>query len=109
MARNLVYVASSLCWGLVVCAGAESVMAQRVFDNQDPFFQRGNQIVEQEARRLSSDASPREVIINRPNSDQPLNDVGTNTPNGNGNNNTGNSGQNVPVNVAPAEPVDYGR
>jgi hypothetical protein len=73
-------------------------MAQRVFDNQDPFFRRGNQIVEQEARRLSSDVSPREVIINRPNSDQPLNDVGTNTPNGNS---TGNSGQNLPVNVAP--------
>jgi len=81
MARNLVYVASSLCWGLVVCAGAESVMAQRVFDNQDPFFQRGNQIVEQEARRLSSDASPREVIINRP---APLGNVEANgrVPNG---------------------------
>jgi hypothetical protein len=66
MHRSVVYVASSLCWGLVVCAGAESVMAQRVFDNQDPFFRRGNQIVEQEARRLSSDANPQEVIINRP-------------------------------------------
>ncbi len=66
MKGSFVYVASALCWSLGLAVGANSASAQRVFDNQDPFFRRGNQIVEQEARRLSSDANPREVIINRP-------------------------------------------